>query len=167
MICIFMWTNARINVCTAFFCMASAVLLLSARIQKSNPSNFCMDLVCQKDNMYVYTYHFDDANISISQIGRAMFARRIVVDSITRRSTPLLLLHNCWCCFCYTMNKKKKKKFKPNSNNRNNQLERIPLHKFLGEREREKKRNKRTEFNWKKGGGREQKCDPLSRYKFK
>lgn len=56
---------------------------------------------------------------------------------------PLLLqLHNCWCCFSYT--KEKKKKFKPNSNNRNNQLERIPLHKFLKKR----KRNETKQANW-------------------
>lgn len=137
-------------VCRFFFCMASAVLLLSARIQKSNPSNFCMDFVCQKDNMYVYTCHFNVANIFISHIGRAMFAKRIVVDSITR------CRHHRCCYSCITADAASAiQRRRRRSSNQIQTTEIINWNEYRyinsWRKENETKRNKRTGFNWKEG----------------
>lgn len=51
---------------------------------KSNPCNFCMDLVCQKDKMYMYTY-----------ISNANFHSIAVQSRIWN--------FYCCCCCCYWM----------------------------------------------------------------
>lgn len=141
--CVFMWTNVRINVYAASFLHG----ISGSRFEKSNPSNFCMDLVCQKDNMYIYTYHFDCEYFHfphwpyhLRQVNSCWFS----YAPSPQPPLLLLLLHSCWCCYA--------KKFKPNSNNRNNQLKRIPLHKFL--RKGKRKRSKGTGFNWENKGGK-------------
>lgn len=42
--------------------LASTVPHNTSTHSKSNPCNFCMDLVCQKDKMYIVHTHISDAN---------------------------------------------------------------------------------------------------------